>query len=130
MTRRHTETEIAEIKDQVRQRDGMRCTQCGLTNDKHLEQVGKSLHVHRLQPGSYYSVEGCITVCGSCHGSQAQRKPGERDLEANRVVVSVRSDLYEKMRQLANHNGRPVGWEIRLALETHLQRHLASQQGT
>jgi hypothetical protein len=130
MTRRHTANEILKIKRQVRERDGLRCTQCGLTNAEHLEQVGKSLHVHRLQPGSYYTVEACITVCASCHGSQARRKEGERDVEASAVLISVPYDIYEQFRQLAHNNHRPVGWEIRLAIETHLQRHLASQQGT
>jgi DNA-binding XRE family transcriptional regulator len=58
---------VAEIKAAVRERDGMRCTRCGMTNAIHLTRFGKSLHVHRIVPGSRYGLAECVTVCWHCH---------------------------------------------------------------
>jgi hypothetical protein len=58
----------AEVKALVRQRDEYKCVRCGMTNDEHQEKNGKSLDVHRVIPGSYYDVQGCVTLCRACHG--------------------------------------------------------------
>jgi hypothetical protein len=57
-----------QIKAAVRKRDGMRCTDCGMTNDRHIQLLGSSLQVHRLKPSTEYSIEGCVTLCAWCHG--------------------------------------------------------------
>jgi hypothetical protein len=53
-----------------------------MTNDEHRatyprwksehsrEQNGRSLGVHRLIPGSEYTVEGCVTLCYQCHAKR------------------------------------------------------------
>lgn len=58
-----------EVKEAVRQRDGFRCTGCGLSNEENIARHGMALDVHRVVPGSAYSTaEGvCVTVCKKCH---------------------------------------------------------------
>lgn len=63
-----------EIKAAVRARDGMRCRECGRTNEEELRELGWSLDVHRIVPGSPYTLEGCITLCRRCHGPKPRRK--------------------------------------------------------
>jgi hypothetical protein len=63
-----------EIKAIVRHRDGYRCTECGMTAEQHKGRYGKNLDVHRVEPGSPYTVHGCQTLCRSCH-SPKPRSP-------------------------------------------------------
>lgn len=58
---------VAEIKALVRFRDGYRCRLCGMTARKHIKRFRHTLDVHRLVPGSKYTVKGCIAVCRPCH---------------------------------------------------------------
>lgn len=78
----------AEIKAAVRERDGMRCTKCGMTNQEHIAKYRDSLDVHRLDPGTKYTVDGCVTVCKPCHGPLPGRKAG-----AGETPCAVRLDL-------------------------------------
>lgn len=57
-----------EIKALVRNRDGFACRKCGMTSEEHYKQYDKQLDVHRLLPGAPYTIEGCVTLCRSCHG--------------------------------------------------------------
>jgi hypothetical protein len=82
-----TQSEIHALKAAVRERDGFRCAECGMTNDAHLDAHGASLHVHRLCPGARYAEAGCVTLCASCHGQAVRRQPGEPDLEASAVTT-------------------------------------------
>src|SRR5947209_7791211 len=66
----------SEVKALVRQRDGYRCTECGITNDDHLRTHGCSLHVHRLNPGTAYTINGCVSLCYSCHGPKPRKPRG------------------------------------------------------
>jgi hypothetical protein len=70
--------DVTTLKAHVRARDGLRCTKCGVTNDEHLARTGGSLHVHRLQPGSAYTAEGCVTLCCHCHGPEPKSPRGTR----------------------------------------------------
>lgn len=58
-----TPSEILAIKEQVRARDGYRCSQCGMSRDEHYAIYGKDLEVHRVIPGGVYSLDGCLTAC-------------------------------------------------------------------
>ena len=60
-------SEVFNIKDQVRERDGQKCCRCGLPDETYRAVTGRSLDVHRLVPGSLYTVDGCVTLCGACH---------------------------------------------------------------
>lgn len=70
-------TVILRVKEAVRQRDGYRCTKCGLPQADHVAQYGRRLDVHRLAPGSLYTPEGCVTLCKRCHGPEPRLKKGE-----------------------------------------------------
>jgi transcriptional regulator with XRE-family HTH domain len=81
----------AQIKAAVRARDGWRCVECGRANDDELRECGRSLDVHRLTPGSPYSVAGCVTLCKSCHGSKPKHAHSEAPLtRLARLVIESR----------------------------------------
>ncbi len=122
-TRKTPYDKILAIKVAVRERDGMKCTACGMTNEEHLATSGDSLHVHRVRPGSLYSVAGCVTLCRHCHGKAARRRDGEIELEdhANRMV-RMDPDLHAALKALAAKNDRTLTAELRRACEAHLKR--------
>jgi hypothetical protein len=64
------------VKRLVRERDGYRCVHCGMTVEQHKKLCGRTLDVHRLIPGSVYTVEGCVTVCRGCHYKEPKSPPG------------------------------------------------------
>lgn len=64
------------IKTAVRNRDGFKCSKCGISNGEHVSKTGRQLEVHRLTPGSAYSIEGCKTLCRWCHGPEPRLPKG------------------------------------------------------
>lgn len=77
---RQSSGEILRIKALVRERDWYTCTECGMSHDEHIAIYGKTFDVHRVVPGSPYSLNGCVTICRRCHGPQPKRKRGQPDL--------------------------------------------------
>ena len=61
------QAEVCSIKTRVRKRDKYQCVDCGMSQQAHLLKYDSKLQVHRLMPGSLYSLEGCVTVCRECH---------------------------------------------------------------
>jgi len=68
-----------KIRHYVRARDGYKCRDCGISQDKHLEKTGKRLHVHhtipardREDPQVYNAVGNLITLCSKCHGQRGE----------------------------------------------------------
>jgi hypothetical protein len=95
-----------QVKAAVRKRDGYRCTQCGATNDEHFAEYRRQLEVHRLTPGSAYTVEDSITVCRPCHHKltrSARRRRGQADLAApdRGCPVVLDKKLHAKLKLLA-----------------------------
>lgn len=80
----------AEVVDAVRERDGQACVRCGLTAAEHIERHGRTLQVHRKEPGSLYTLDGCETLCCDCHAPEPKRGRGEPDAEKTRVTIGVR----------------------------------------
>lgn len=103
---------VTQIKAIVRERDGMRCTKCGITNDQHFKNHHKSLHVHRTTPGSDYSTEPgvCVTLCFSCHGPEPRREHGQRFKENPKLhrVIRVSKPWHAVLRKLAAKRHQPV----------------------
>lgn len=98
---------IWNIKHDVRERDGFKCTQCGATNEEHQAAYGRQLDVHRVVPGSVYTVEGCITVCRSCHGKLPKRQSGQPDVEAppsraNYRLLSIPKAYFDELKKIAD----------------------------
>jgi DNA-directed RNA polymerase subunit RPC12/RpoP len=63
-------------REKAIQRDGERCSLCGLSREEHKEQYGVDLHVHHKIPFGQYGVDrheeanrlqNLMTVCRSCH---------------------------------------------------------------
>lgn len=73
--------EAVIAKAAVRDRDGYACVECGMTNEEHVATFGSILQVHRLVPGSHYTLDGCVTLCIPCHGPKPRsvcKSKGER----------------------------------------------------
>lgn len=93
---------VAKIKTVVRERDGFCCTVCGMTDEQHREKYRKTLDVHRKAPGSVYTVDGCVTICQSCHGPQPRRKKGQRDLgNPHACQIALPVALYDALKTYA-----------------------------
>jgi hypothetical protein len=112
-----------EIKRRVRERDGNCCTKCGLTSDKHIAKYGKGLEVHRVIPGSEYTLEGCVTLCKSCHGYQIRGPRRERPVVCREtLLVMIEPALRERIDRASSRFQISVGAYIRLATTERLER--------
>lgn len=60
-----------QVKAAVRKRDDGKCRDCGMSDEEHQKEFGKSLEVHRVIPGADYRVDICVLLCRKCH----QNKP-------------------------------------------------------
>lgn len=90
----------------------MRCTECGTSNDDHIAFTGRALDVHRLNPGSPYSVEGCVSLCRSCHGPKPKSVP----------CVRIREPLAAQLLLLTDRNATDFTEEINRAVREMLVR--------
>lgn len=106
-----------DVKAIVRHRDGYACTECGMTAEGNFRRYGRNLDVHRVTPGSLYTVDGCVTVCRSCHGDKPRRRPGEGD---GGFFVRIPATHGDGVRVLAQKARRSVTSIIQEALEIHL----------
>jgi hypothetical protein len=62
-----------EIKQAVRERDGLCCQDCGMTSEDHFAKYETLLHVHRLVPGMPYDQDWCVTLCRECHAKKPKK---------------------------------------------------------
>ena len=101
--KRQPPSEVQGIKAAVRERDGMACVMCGISNDQHVATYGVQLEVHRTTPGGRYAVESCVTLCKKCHGPQPRRKRFARirDPATTRWPLYVSVQLATKVRWVA-----------------------------
>jgi 5-methylcytosine-specific restriction endonuclease McrA len=110
-------TEI-EIKKAVRARDNYACTNCGMTDQQHKATFGRSLEVHRVAPGSPYTVNGCVTLCKPCHGPQPKSPHGSPSSR----TFKLPEEHNRRLRQLARRNRRFLGTELAIAVEEYLAK--------
>lgn len=82
-----------EIKAVVRFRDGYRCTRCGTTAKQNYRKYKQALDVHRVVPGSRYSLRGCITLCKECHNLAHRRVPGKVYTKSIKISADIRQML-------------------------------------
>ena len=106
------------VKAAVRARDGNKCTDCGMTAEDHRKTYGKGLDVHRVVPGSQYTVAGCVTLCRRCHGPKPKlprtyalpKSPTKRF--TNRLIIDttdeVRAALKSEIREVSARRDEDV----------------------
>lgn len=71
----------SKVKRAVRKRDGYRCRDCGIIwseqspwpNCRRKEEP-RNLSVHRVDAGSVYEVDRCVTLCEDCHAKKKNKE--------------------------------------------------------
>jgi hypothetical protein len=115
-----------QIKAAVRARDGFRCRLCGMGADEHASRFGRGLEVHRIIPGSDYTLDGCMTLCRPCHDLQPRSPRGfvqARRLELGlpfRFTVRIDAALVRAARAYAKDEMRTLRATVTLALRKFL----------
>jgi hypothetical protein len=108
------------VKDAVRERDGFCCSQCGKTREQQFAEQGHDLEVHRVVPGSLYTLEGCVTLCHDCHVPQPRAPRGTNPPNPN-PAVRIRIRLAEiaelRAERLAQDFTQYVNDALRMRLE-------------
>lgn len=63
-----------ENREKALKRDQYRCQGCGMTDQKHREEYGRSLTMHHISrkhwpddPEEHHRLENLVTLCNSCH---------------------------------------------------------------
>lgn len=123
-----TQTEIVQVKTNVRKRDGYRCVRCGMTNRTHIRKHRRQLHVHRRIRGSRYNESGCETLCLGCH-VEAHRddprpvvKPRNKKLIlSERIGFVVPASWLERAEAKAISMGLALSAYIRMVVENDLK---------
>lgn len=106
-----TPTEIMELKEKVRNRDGRKCVDCGMDEKEQRRRRLVGLNVHRLISGSVYSLEGCVTLCSRCHARRHRHK-NLKTIDplavefADKVILPLRKKKKWRREALAVHLGR------------------------
>lgn len=116
-----------QIKALVRQRDGNRCVRCGLTSAESIERYGFDLDVHRVTPGSPYSLDpgAAETLCRRCHGPMPKRPYGQRFAEEGSVFARIDDAIGEALdAYLKAQRPRPT---MTAVLETALEDFLRAK---
>lgn len=121
----HRRTE-AEIKALVRFRDGYRCRECGMTAKDHFRRYKKSLEVHRIVPGSRYTIRGCVTLCRSCHFSKPKSERGTGGSKGYRTITfRIRGDVRDRIRKAAADRRLAPSVFVRMLIFQNLEEYAA-----
>jgi hypothetical protein len=116
-----TPTEVLAVKAAVRERDNHCCAECGLTADEHYERYGQGLAVHRVVPGSAYTVQGCVTLCRACHKGKPKSEPIPGNA-ADLIQVRAEPAWIDRVNAEAERLGLSLSAYIRLAVNERLER--------
>lgn len=122
MPRRRVPVSVPQVKTAVRARDGFACTKCGRSNVEHKATTGRQLEVHRVQPGTPYTVEQCVTLCHSCHTSEPKSPIGSADMACGEPTVRFRlsPELHSRVEATAARLGLSFSSLLRLMIREHL----------
>lgn len=52
--------------------------------------------------------------------AMAKKRPGSR--HAPRSMISLPKSLYQRLKKIAERNGRPINWEARIIIERDVAR--------
>lgn len=111
------------IKKAVRERDGYKCQECGMTQEEHKKKHKSGLEVHRITPGSEYSVEPgvCETLCKICH-SRKPRSTFDRIPARwpHKVQFGLSLDCMERFKRVSKKLCMKPGSYIRMALVAYM----------
>lgn len=110
----------AVVREQVRARDECRCTECGMSQDNHRKQFGTRLHVHRIIPGTQYTMENCVTLCQPCHGPKPHSKRHEP--RRKQVATSFHDDVFARVLAQAKRRSLSISTYIRMVVTKQLER--------
>ncbi len=108
-----------EVKISVRKRDRYRCVECGMTAQEHLEQFDRNLEVHRVVPGSVYTVDGCITLCRICHNGKPKSPRGSK---LGWRMVRIRRIFLPFVEQAIEENSQTLTEWVNQAVREQLER--------
>lgn len=112
----------AEVVRAVFNKYGNCCADCGLTNKAHIRLTGKALEVHRLVPGSMYTVDGCVLLCRTCHGTKPKRPAGAKDEEGRAGTIVCLPEAYRALlRELKRKTDRPIAASVRRGVDAELK---------
>jgi hypothetical protein len=112
---------VVEIKAIVRYRDGYRCVECGMTARQHARRYGRGLEVHRIVPGSRYSVDSCVTLCQGCHKDKPKSPRGS--CQRGHFQLAIPGELREPLLAVAEATERTLPAVVRLALKQFLAKY-------
>lgn len=69
-------------REKVRERDNRQCQTCGMSESEHLDEFGRRLDVHHIQPAREFddpearnSLENLVSLCVLCHRKAEQTAP-------------------------------------------------------
>ncbi len=115
-----------DIRVIVRHRDGYRCVECGMTAQEHKKKYRRTLDVHRVTPGSPYTVDGCIALCKKCHATKPKSPAGTPPTgEHKGVQINLRAWnplLIPEIEKYAKKIGRSRNYAINLLIAEELTR--------
>lgn len=120
-------TEVLRIKRTVRERDGG-CAECGMTHEQHLALYGRRMDVHRIEPGSVYSVEGCRALCKKCHGPMPKAQYIKRLQLGKQKGVRLPNEMLADLQYISDTYGRSLSATVRLILTLAMPEHLVRAQ--
>jgi hypothetical protein len=111
----------SEVHAAVFARDAGCCTTCGMSDEQHTRTYGRGIQVHRREPGSLYTVEGCVLLCCQCHKGEAKRTPGTPDAEqvSRSCFVRLPEEYHAALSKLAKSERRAISWQLIIALNEH-----------
>jgi hypothetical protein len=91
-----------------------------MTNEQSFARYGRTLDVHRLVPGSKYTLAGSVTLCRLCHARQPKCATNSDPHAGYLLPARVSKELYDVLRAYAREQRRSVSQVVVMLLEEAL----------